>query len=453
MNHKIIIIGAGPSGLTTAYYLIKSGFSRKNIIILEKSDRVGGQSNTRNIDGKMVEAGTSYLTNGYKCITDIAYKVNEEIKELGGILYKPYHQEYDIPYLQSINIFRKYIAIRKREWLDKGQLYNPILKDNRLSFRDWLKKYNLEDILENPLYIAGFYAQLYGWADNVSAHSALQWLTPEILYSVISHNTRALPNGFESLWKKIAYYYELDIRYNTEVLEVIQNTQVSIKCKNKKIYTGNDVFICSDFSLYKHPLTNKIGEFEHTNVYSSRMYVDSLDDKIKEVAPYYVIDPDDIEKYEVEVSTIRNYGKNKKGKYICAACSYLGNITDIKKTRKQMRDKLKVYGINSYKIIDDFIWKYNIRYSNWQLKNKIPQLLEKSTQIWYNSGALSHWNVESISRHSIKKVKEFLDYNNFTTFYLNNYKKKSLYNKITTQNFFPEHKQINLIFDKLEDFF
>ena len=215
-----------------------------------------------------------------------------------------------------------------------------------------VKKYNLEDILENPLYIAGFYAQLYGWADNVSAHSALQWLTPEILYSVISHNTRALPNGFESLWKKIAYYYELDIRYNTEVLEVIQNTQVSIKCKNKKIYTGNDVFICSDFSLYKHPLTNKIGEFEHTNVYSSRMYVDSLDDKIKEVAPYYVIDPDDIEKYEVEVSTIRNYGKNKKGKYICAACSYLGNITDIKKTRKQMRDKLKVYGINSYKIIE-----------------------------------------------------------------------------------------------------
>ena len=63
LNHKIIIVGAGPSGLTTAYYLIKSGLSRKNIIILDKTDRIGGQSNTRKIDGKWVEAGTSYLTN------------------------------------------------------------------------------------------------------------------------------------------------------------------------------------------------------------------------------------------------------------------------------------------------------------------------------------------------------------------------------------------------------
>ena len=53
-NHKIAIVGAGPSGITAAYYLIKSGFSNKNIIILEKSTRIGGQSNTRHVDGRWV---------------------------------------------------------------------------------------------------------------------------------------------------------------------------------------------------------------------------------------------------------------------------------------------------------------------------------------------------------------------------------------------------------------
>lgn len=228
----------------------------------------------------------------------------------------------------------RYIRIRKKEWLDKGQLYNPTLKDNRISFREWLKKYDLEDILNHPLYIAGFYAQLYGWEDNVLAHNALQWLTPGLLYSVISHDTRGLPNGFENVWKKIVNYYDLDIRYNTEVLEVNKsNGQVVIKCKNNKILKSNDVFLCSDFSLYKHPLSSKIGLFTHTNVYSCRMYVDNLHPKIKNIAPYYVIDPEQIEKNSIEISTIRNYGKNKDGKYICTACCYLDNITNKNKIR------------------------------------------------------------------------------------------------------------------------
>ena len=83
--------------------------------------------------------------------------------------------------------------------------------------------------------------------------------------------------------------------------------------------------------------------------------------------------------------------------------------------------------ITKYKIIDDFIWKYNIRYSNEQFKKKIPIQLEEHEQVWYNSGVMSHWNVESIARHSIKKVREFLVYNRFSTSLIDNYKEKGVW--------------------------
>ena len=458
LNHKIIIIGAGPSGLTTAYYLIKAGLSRKNIIILDKTDRIGGQSNTRNIDGKWVEAGTSYLTNAYKCITDIAYKTNVKIASLDSKLYnkleKSENTKVNINYIESVMLFKKYISVRKKQWLDKGQLYKPTLKDNYLTFRQWLKKYKLSKVLDNMLYTAAFHAQLYGWADNVSAHNALQWMTPGLLYSVVSHSTRVLPNGFENLWKKVVDYYDLDIRYNTEVKSVSKNKSdknVIIKCNGGEKFIADDVFICSDFNLYNHPLSNKIGKFNHTNVYSCRMYVDNIDNRFQMVKPYYVLN----QKFnnEMEIVTCRNYGKNKKGKYIVAICSYLGNTTDINIIRKQTAEELKKYGIIKYSIIDDFVWKYNIRYSNTQFKKNIPVLLEEHEKIWYNSGVMSHWNVESIARHSIKKVREFLVYNNFNTYQIDNYKEKSLYDKVSTQNLFPQFKQkFGIQLDILEEF-
>ena len=39
-NAKIIIVGAGPAGLSTAWFLSKNGFH--NVTVLEKLGRVGG---------------------------------------------------------------------------------------------------------------------------------------------------------------------------------------------------------------------------------------------------------------------------------------------------------------------------------------------------------------------------------------------------------------------------
>ncbi|MDP4173384.1 MAG: protoporphyrinogen oxidase [Bacteroidota bacterium] len=54
MNKRIVILGAGISGLATAYWLMKEGL---DVVVLEKAPDVGGAMNSRNENGYMVDYG------------------------------------------------------------------------------------------------------------------------------------------------------------------------------------------------------------------------------------------------------------------------------------------------------------------------------------------------------------------------------------------------------------
>ncbi len=57
MNKKnVIIVGAGPAGLTTAYYLLKNS-DKYNVTILEKDSIIGGISKTVEFDGYKIDTG------------------------------------------------------------------------------------------------------------------------------------------------------------------------------------------------------------------------------------------------------------------------------------------------------------------------------------------------------------------------------------------------------------
>ena len=53
---KVVIIGAGPAGLTAAYELLKKT-DKYQIIILEKDNQVGGISKTVNYKGNRIDIG------------------------------------------------------------------------------------------------------------------------------------------------------------------------------------------------------------------------------------------------------------------------------------------------------------------------------------------------------------------------------------------------------------
>ena len=56
MEKKVIIIGAGPAGLTAAYELVTKSHDYE-VVVLEESDELGGISKTVNYKGNRMDMG------------------------------------------------------------------------------------------------------------------------------------------------------------------------------------------------------------------------------------------------------------------------------------------------------------------------------------------------------------------------------------------------------------
>ncbi|WP_267895952.1 flavin monoamine oxidase family protein [Renibacterium salmoninarum] len=59
LSTDVVVVGAGPSGLTTAWRLKQAGY---NVVVLEARDRVGGRTWTNTIDGAVLEIGGQWVS-------------------------------------------------------------------------------------------------------------------------------------------------------------------------------------------------------------------------------------------------------------------------------------------------------------------------------------------------------------------------------------------------------
>jgi phytoene dehydrogenase-like protein len=74
---RIVVIGAGPAGLFTAYYLKKNGY--ENVTVLEKLGRVGGLCRTITSGGRAFDLGANYVTPAYKHVLRLANEVGAKL--------------------------------------------------------------------------------------------------------------------------------------------------------------------------------------------------------------------------------------------------------------------------------------------------------------------------------------------------------------------------------------
>ena len=65
---NVTIIGAGFTGLSVAYYLLKKGYE---VEIFESAPFVGGQASTINLSGFEIERGYHHLFTGDKYIIEL----------------------------------------------------------------------------------------------------------------------------------------------------------------------------------------------------------------------------------------------------------------------------------------------------------------------------------------------------------------------------------------------
>ncbi len=81
LDRDVVIVGAGPSGLTAARELKKAGLS---VAVLEARDRVGGRTWTDTIDGAMLEIGGQWVSPPDQTV------LMELLDELGLKMYSRY---------------------------------------------------------------------------------------------------------------------------------------------------------------------------------------------------------------------------------------------------------------------------------------------------------------------------------------------------------------------------
>ncbi len=142
MSETIVIVGAGLSGLSTAYHLEKHGYSP---IIYEASDRCGGRIKTDHIDGFILDRGFQIILSTYKELLTVCPE-----KELGISYFPPGIMIQDRGgWLSLLNPLRKESWMEERspflfDFLKIGKLLlNPDPELNECDLATILKKIGL----------------------------------------------------------------------------------------------------------------------------------------------------------------------------------------------------------------------------------------------------------------------------------------------------------------------
>jgi hypothetical protein len=239
---RIAIVGAGPAGLSTAWFLAKEGFC--NVTVLEKLGRVGGLCKSLTVDGMSYDLGANYLTWEYQETLAIA-------REVGATTYseKPYTSIDVAPDRKSFryrSLFEavldntslwsfvlaavRYLAIRSRlrdvidipDYLDRIQEHPELC----VSFKDWLVAHRLmplATLFQFPITIMG-----YGQLDEIAAPYALRYMSvrtflpmvfgrPPVSW-IVGNWPRRFDDGFQRLWERVAW--RTNVRLNVDVKQV-----------------------------------------------------------------------------------------------------------------------------------------------------------------------------------------------------------------------------------------
>ena len=147
-KYDIIIIGAGISGLLTALALCKE---KKNVLVIEKSDHLGGNCRTYEIDGYHIDTGPhaiTSITNGpLKILMDKYFSVLPKFAPIGSYYARWQNELQEIPLtLMQLSFFN--ILSKRDRVLMAGTMIDAVanssLHKNILekSVYDYTKNYN-----------------------------------------------------------------------------------------------------------------------------------------------------------------------------------------------------------------------------------------------------------------------------------------------------------------------
>ncbi len=237
-DRRIAIIGAGPAGLSAAWYLQQRGY--RNVVVLEREKRVGGKCYSVTAGGNCFDLGAFTITWGYRYTRELAKAVGMPL------IRQPERKVFDISegWIGSIRagLLRKYclstllttslrylaVLYRHRRWLKvPGFAGVQQYPEFTQPFSQWARARKLDalvDMFRLPVKDMG-----YGSLDDIPTVYILKYLhfwnfVTLLLYTA---GMRSWPKrvrfGFERLWVAVAL--PLNVQTGIQIKAIRRHTE------------------------------------------------------------------------------------------------------------------------------------------------------------------------------------------------------------------------------------
>jgi predicted NAD/FAD-binding protein len=232
-DDRICIIGAGPGGLSAAYFLKKRGY--KNVTVLESTGRVGGKCLTLGYEGRWFDIGANYVTSDYTEVLRLAEEFDAALYTEAAMTVASFAPDGALSFTAPLSLLTAqasfvsvlraalrylWIRFRLRKIIDKpGFAGVSRRQDLCRSFAAWLADNHLAVL--TPMFEIPITAMGYGALAEIPAPYALKYMSPKTFLDMIFFGLRLRPNwpkrfedGFQRLWEKVAasLYVRLNVR-------------------------------------------------------------------------------------------------------------------------------------------------------------------------------------------------------------------------------------------------
>ena len=244
LNKKIAILGAGPMGLATAYYLIKKGYRPH---IYEADDRVGGMAASFNFNGVDIERFYHFHCTSDDAYFDMLEDLNlthkfHWVKTKMGFFYNKLLQAWGnpialirfkgIPFLDKLRYgIHVFYSVKKTKYQDLDQIEAV----------NWIKKW-LGERGYRSLWEKLFTYKFYNLSEQISA----AWIWARIRrigrsrYNLMHEKLGYLEGGSQTLLDAMVKFIETNggqIHLKRPIQEVIieQNQVKGVRVNNERI--------------------------------------------------------------------------------------------------------------------------------------------------------------------------------------------------------------------------
>lgn len=223
---RIAIIGAGPAGLSAAWFLKRNGY--RKVRVFEKADRVGGKCLTFEHGGHRFDLAAHEMLAGYNDVMDIANALGVPTMGYQNVLvFDTANRRYlsmleasqtgGYGKLQIIWASLRYtwmLLTRYRKFAQPGSGYAGAPPELVQPLSSWIQEKRLGALLETIMYVMR--VQGYGRLNEIPAayfvkfQGLRNWVSNVLhVAGLIQSWPRIFKNGFQSLWDAVAPHVDL----------------------------------------------------------------------------------------------------------------------------------------------------------------------------------------------------------------------------------------------------